>query len=86
VEKLQRVIGLNFPFSVVPTEPAAYDGGNSEKYPIMEQARLFTLSEGVLQAWGKLLDLHGVEEEYHVRARQTDLAALIKESDRVVSL
>ncbi len=58
---------------------------SSEIYPIHDQAKLFTLSEGMLQAWGKLLDLHGVEEGYHQRAKQIDLYNLIQLSDKVIS-
>ena len=57
----------------------------SVTFPLIELAKLFTLSEGVLLACGKLLDLHGVEAGYHQRAKQTDLYQLIVESDRLVT-
>ncbi len=62
-----------------------YGALSSEQFPLIEQAKLFTLSEGVLLACGKLLDLHGVEASYHQRAKQTDLYRLIVESDRCIT-
>ena len=57
----------------------------SAAFPLLDLAKLFTLSEGVLLACGKLLDLHGVESGYHQRAKQTDLYRLIAASDRFIT-
>ena len=62
-----------------------YEKGDSEQFPLLTLAKTFTLSEGVLLAWGKLMDLHGVEEGYHKRGSQKDLYDLIKGSDRILS-
>lgn len=57
----------------------------SAAFPLAELAKLFTLSEGVLLACGRVLDLHGVENGYHQRASQKDLYQLIAASDRLLS-
>ena len=62
-----------------------YEEFDSDKFPLKELAKIFTLSEGHLLAWGKLLDLHGVKEGYHNRGTQKDLYNLIKESQKVIS-
>lgn len=62
-----------------------YASLSSEAFPLAELARIFTLSEGILMACGKMLDLHGVTDGFHQRATQKDLIDLITGSDRFVS-
>ena len=62
-----------------------YEELESERFPLKELAKIFTLSEGELFAWGKLLELHGVKEGYHKKATQKKLYELIKESDKIIS-
>ena len=62
-----------------------YEGSDSERFPLRELAKIFTLSEGQLFAWGKLMDLHGVKEGYHKRETQKTLYNLIKNSDKIIS-
>lgn len=62
-----------------------YESLHSSQFPLLELAKIFTLSEGQLFAWGKLMDLHGVEEGYHKRGTQKELYQLIKESDKVLA-
>ena len=64
---------------------ALYEG-DSDTFPIREQAKMFALSEGELQACGKCMDLHGVEEdEYLKRSNMINLYALVKKADRVIN-
>ncbi len=62
-----------------------YEELDSEKFPLKKLAKTFTLSEGQLFAWGKLIDLHGVKEGYHKKGTQKDLYNLIKESDKIIT-
>lgn len=62
-----------------------YEESDSKQFPLKELAKIFTLSEGSLFAWGKLMDLHGVKEGYHKRSTQKVLYDLIKESDKTIS-
>ena len=63
-----------------------YEKSDSEQFPLQTLAKTFTLSEGILLAWGKLMDLHGVKEGYHKRGTQKNLYDLVRESDRLLSL
>lgn len=62
-----------------------YESLDSELFPIKNLAKTFTLSEGQLLAWGKLMDLHGVKESYHKRGTQKDLYKLIEECDKILT-
>ena len=62
-----------------------YEESDSEQFLLRELEKIFTLSEGQLFAWGKLLDLHGVKEGYHKRETQKTLYDLIKESDKIIT-
>ncbi len=62
-----------------------YESMDSNQFPLVELAKIFTLSEGVLLAWGKLMDLHGVKEGYHKKGTQKNLYDLIKESDKIIT-
>ena len=62
-----------------------YEDMDSKQFPLTELSKIFTLSEGVLLAWGKLMDLHGVKEGYQKRGTQKNLYDLIKESDKIIN-
>lgn len=60
--------------------------GDSGTFPIRELTKTFCLSEGVLLACGKCLDIHGVaEDEYIKRSNMKELQALVVNADRIVS-
>lgn len=63
-----------------------YQESGTTQFPLNESAKIFTLSEGTLFSWGKLMDLHGVKEGYHQRGTQQALYDLMKESDKIISL
>jgi len=62
-----------------------YDG-DSEQFPISEEAKLFALSEGMLAAWGKCMLIHGVDEsEYVKQSNMKTLYEQVKLADKIIS-
>ncbi|MDL2313725.1 DsrE family protein [Desulfovibrio sp. OttesenSCG-928-C14] len=60
--------------------------GDSEIFPIRALTKTFCLSEGVLLACGKCMDLHGVsEDEYIKRSNMKELHAALMGADKIVS-
>lgn len=60
--------------------------GDSDQFPIAEQAKLFTLSEGVLAGCGKCMALHGVEATDRLRlGNMKMLAEQVRLADKILS-
>ncbi len=62
-----------------------YDG-DSEMFPIREQTKTFCLSEGVLCACGKCMDIHGMNaDEYVKRSNMKELHSMVAAADKIIS-
>ena len=60
--------------------------GNSSTFPIGEQAKLFSLSEGVIAAWGKCMGVHGVDAiEHGALSNMKFLYEQVKLADRIIN-
>lgn len=60
--------------------------GDSDIFPIHELTKTFCLSEGVLLACGKCMDIHGVNaDEYIKRSNMKELHAVVMKADKIIT-